>query len=91
MGLWSVAETVHFLHQKSKQYCSPKIICKPTLLISLRGGGGASMFFFSSCSTSLVTLTGKNLVVFIFISGFMIIPFYIFSIIFINIFSMEIC
>ncbi|KAJ7006797.1 hypothetical protein NC653_005989 [Populus alba x Populus x berolinensis] len=64
MGLWSVAETIHFLHQKSKQYCSPKIICQPTLLVTLRGGGGgggASNFFFSSCR-SFVTLTGKNLV-----------------------------
>ncbi|KAJ6939438.1 hypothetical protein NC651_005787 [Populus alba x Populus x berolinensis] len=68
MGLWSVAETIHFLHQKSKQYCSPKIICQPTLLITLRGGG-ASNFFFSSCR-SFVTLTGKNLAVFIFISRF---------------------
>jgi hypothetical protein len=48
------------------------------------------MFFFSSCR-SFVTLTGKNLVVFIFISGFMIIPFYRISITFKNIFSMEIC
>ncbi|KAJ6954540.1 hypothetical protein NC652_006085 [Populus alba x Populus x berolinensis] len=81
MGLWSVAETIHFLHQKSKQYCSPKIICQPTLLVTLRGGGGgASSFFFSSCR-SFVTLTGKNLVEKIYIH---------ISIAFKNIFSMVI-